>query len=87
MPPPFTHDGDVVFSPHIYRGGLTPARSSAADFERARNDAANFGGAPVFVGEWGSGPERAEDPADMYFRDSSGTAGRVPLLGDAVDVA
>jgi endoglycosylceramidase len=39
-----------------------------ADFERARRDAATFGGAPVLVGEWGSGPERAEDPADVYFR-------------------
>jgi endoglycosylceramidase len=38
------------------------------DFERARTDAATFGGAPVFVGEWGSGPERAADPNDVYFR-------------------
>ena len=68
VPPPFPHDGDVVFAPHIYRGGLTAGPVQRSDFERARRDAATFGGAPVYVGEWGSGPERAEDPADVYFR-------------------
>jgi hypothetical protein len=68
VPPPFGHDRDVVFAPHIYRGGLSSGPVQRADFERARTDAATFGGAPVFVGEWGSGPERAEDPDDVYFR-------------------
>ena len=68
VPPPFPHDGGVVFAPHIYRGGLTSGPVQRSDFERARRDAATFGGAPVFVGEWGSGPERAEDPTDVYFR-------------------
>jgi endoglycosylceramidase len=68
VPPPFTHDDNVVFAPHIYRGGLTDGPVERSDFERARRDAATFGGAPVFVGEWGSGPERAEDPTDVYFR-------------------
>ena len=68
VPPPFAHDDGVVFAPHIYRGGLTSGPVERSDFERARRDAATFGGAPVFVGEWGSGPERAEDPTDVYFR-------------------
>ena len=68
VPPPFPHDGGVVFAPHIYRGGLTSGPVQRSDFERARRDAATFGGVPVLVGEWGSGPERAEDPADVYFR-------------------
>jgi endoglycosylceramidase len=67
VPPPFPHDGGVVFAPHIYRGGLTSGPVQRSDFERARRDAATFGGAPVLVGEWGSGPERAEDPTDGYF--------------------
>jgi endoglycosylceramidase len=67
-PPPFAHDDDVVFAPHIYRGGLSAGPVQRADFERARTDAATFGGAPILVGEWGSGPERAEDPNDVYFR-------------------
>jgi endoglycosylceramidase len=68
VPPPFPHDGGVVFAPHIYRGGLSSGPVQRSDFERARRDAATFGGAPVLVGEWGSGPERAEDPTDVYFR-------------------
>jgi hypothetical protein len=67
-PLPFAHDDGIVFAPHIYRGGLTSGPVQRADFERARRDAAALGGAPVFVGEWGSGPERAEDPDDVYFR-------------------
>jgi endoglycosylceramidase len=67
VPPDFAHDDNVVFAPHIYRGGLTAGPVQRSDFERARRDAATFGGAPVFVGEWGSGPERAEDPNDVYF--------------------
>jgi hypothetical protein len=67
-PLPFTHDDNVVFAPHIYRGGLTSGPVERADFERARRDAAALGGAPVFVGEWGSGPERAANPDDVYFR-------------------
>jgi endoglycosylceramidase len=67
--PVFTDDPDVVFAPHIYRGGLTSGPVQRADFERAREEAALFGGAPVLVGEWGSGPERALDPDDVYFRE------------------
>lgn len=67
--PPFTDDPNVVFAPHIYRGGLTAGPVQPADFERARAEAALYGGAPVLVGEWGSGPERALDPADVYFRE------------------
>jgi endoglycosylceramidase len=67
-PPDFARDANVVFAPHIYRGGITDGPIQRSDFERARADAATFGGAPVLVGEWGSSPERAKDPADVYFR-------------------
>ena len=66
-PPSFAHDGNIVFAPHIYRGGLTAGPIPREDFERARADAAAFGGAPVLVGEWGSDPRRADDPTDTYF--------------------
>jgi endoglycosylceramidase len=69
VPPAFAHDDNVVFAPHIYRGGLTSGPVQRADFERARRDAATFGGAPVFVGEWGGDPNRAKDPTDTYFHD------------------
>jgi endoglycosylceramidase len=67
-PPSFPHDADLVFAPHLYRGGLTSGPIPPEDFDRARADAAVLGGAPVLVGEWGSGPERASNPADGYFR-------------------
>jgi endoglycosylceramidase len=67
-PPVFTSDDQIAFAPHIYRGGITSGPIPPEDFARARTDAATFGGAPVLVGEWGSDPRRAEDPADGYFR-------------------
>ena len=68
-PPAFPHDANVVFAPHIYRGGISSGPIQRSDFERARADAATFGGVPVFVGEWGSAPSRADDPTDVYFRE------------------
>jgi endoglycosylceramidase len=68
-PPAFAHDRDVVFAPHIYRGGFTRGPVVPADFDRARADAATFGGVPVLIGEWGTSPARATDPADTYFPD------------------
>jgi endoglycosylceramidase len=68
-PPVFAPDRDVVFAPHIYRGGFTGGPVVPTDFDRARADAATFGGVPVLVGEWGTSPARAEDPADTYFLD------------------
>jgi endoglycosylceramidase len=67
VPPPFPHDGQIVYSPHIYQGGLDQQPLDRRHFERARDEAALFGGAPVFSGEWGSDPRRAADPADPYF--------------------
>ena len=67
-PPAFAHDGNVVFAPHIYRGGITGGPIPREDFDRARADAALHGGAPVLVGEWGSDPDRAADPTNVYFR-------------------
>jgi len=66
-PPDFARDRDVVYGPHIYTGGISAAPLTRANFVIARDEAALFGGAPVLVGEWGSGPDRAENPADRYF--------------------
>jgi endoglycosylceramidase len=68
-PDDFPHDANVAFAPHVYGGGIPPGPIDPADFARARDDAARFGGAPVLVGEWGSDPDRARDPADPYFRE------------------
>lgn len=66
-PPDFARDRDVVYAPHVYTGGFTGGPITAAAFEVAAEEARGFGGAPVFSGEWGGGPERASDPADGYF--------------------
>ncbi len=68
-PPAFQHDSNVVYSPHIYNGGLNSAQLNDASFTTAITEAATFGGAPVLSGEWGSGPSRAADPSDHYFED------------------
>jgi endoglycosylceramidase len=67
LPAAFPHDGQIVFAPHPYRGGLDDGPLDRTLFEQARADAAQFGGAPVLAGEWGSDPRRAADPADDYF--------------------
>jgi endoglycosylceramidase len=66
-PPDFARDRDVVYAPHVYTGGFTGGPITEAAFQTARDEARLFGGAPVLSGEWGGGPERAEDPADRYF--------------------
>jgi endoglycosylceramidase len=66
-PPDFEHDDQIVYAPHIYQGGLNATPLTEEPFERAIAEAADYGGAPVFSGEWGSGPERAADPNDDYF--------------------
>lgn len=67
--PIFAHDGQVVYSPHIYQGGITAGGGDIdeSDFQLARDDAAMYGGVPVLTGEWGTSPARATDPADDYF--------------------
>ena len=66
-PPAFAHDDQVVYAPHVYQGGISPVPLGPEVFERARTEAVAYGGAPIYSGEWGSGPERAADPADDYF--------------------
>ncbi|MFN8640663.1 MAG: hypothetical protein U0802_02995 [Candidatus Binatia bacterium] len=69
VPPDFARDRDVVYAPHLYQGGLDD-KPLAPAFDKARAEAdARFGGAPVLTGEWGSGPPRASDPDDSYFRE------------------
>jgi endoglycosylceramidase len=66
-PPPFDQDDQVVYSPHIYQGGIAPGTLEEG-FERAADEAATlYEGAPVVTGEWGSDPNRAADPDDDYF--------------------
>lgn len=66
-PPDFEHDDQIVYSPHIYQGGLNSTPLTEEPFERAHAESVEYGGAPIFSGEWGSGPERAADPNDDYF--------------------
>lgn len=67
-PPPFEHDGNVAYAPHLYEGGFTADQPiTRTSFETARAEAAGFGGVPVVVGEWGTGPERAAEPGGGYF--------------------
>ncbi|MCC6640210.1 MAG: cellulase family glycosylhydrolase [Deltaproteobacteria bacterium] len=66
-PPPFAHDDQVVYAPHLYQGGISPVPLGPEVFERARGDAALYGGAPIYTSEWGGSPARAADPADDYF--------------------
>ena len=67
-PLPFTDDDQIVYSPHIYQGGINSLPLGEAAFQQALDEAASlFGGAPILVGEWGSDPRRAEDPGDDYF--------------------
>ena len=66
-PPDFEHDDQIVYAPHIYQGGLNATPLTEEPFERARAEAVEYGGAPIFSGEWGSGPERAANPGDDYF--------------------
>jgi endoglycosylceramidase len=65
-PLPFGDD-QMVYSPHIYQGGINSTPLTEAIFQQARAEAATFGGVPVLSGEWGSDPRRAEDPSDDYF--------------------
>ena len=66
-PPPFEHDDQVVYSPHIYQGGIDPGTVEEG-FARAADEAVRlYEGAPVVTGEWGSSPTRAADPEDDYF--------------------
>jgi endoglycosylceramidase len=67
-PPPFPHEGGIVYAPHVYQGGLDATPLDRTPFERARSEAAElYGGAPIVVGEWGASPARAADPGDGYF--------------------
>ncbi len=66
-PPPFDHDDQVVYAPHVYQEGIN-AGTLEEGFAKAANDAMMlYGGAPVVTGEWGSSPTRAADPEDDYF--------------------
>lgn len=67
VPLPFEHDDQVVYAPHIYQGGIVSTPLTYGSFQKARDEAAMFGGAPVLTGEWGTAPRRATtDPADGF---------------------
>lgn len=66
--PRFEHDGQVVYSPHIYQGGIVDEPLDEANFKRAREEAREYGGVPILTGEWGTNPTRAMDPDDDYFQ-------------------
>jgi len=71
-PPAFPHDRDIVYAPHIYIGSISPGTLSPAVFQVPVDEAKSFGGAPVWVGEWGADPRSAADPGYTYFLDHQG---------------
>jgi endoglycosylceramidase len=68
-PPDFVRDENIGYAPHIYEGGFDNGPITRGPFERALGEAAQFGGTPVLVGEWGANPDRAGADGDGYFRD------------------
>jgi endoglycosylceramidase len=66
-PPGFEHDGQVVYSPHIYQEGLGGGTIENGFARAAREALELYGGAPVLTGEWGGDPARAAAPDDDYF--------------------
>jgi endoglycosylceramidase len=66
-PPPFEHDDQVVYSPHIYQEGISPGTLEEGFLRAADETTRLYRGAPVVTGEWGSDPNRAADPEDDYF--------------------
>ncbi len=66
-PPPFDHDDQVVYSPHIYQGGIDPGTLEEGFAQAIKDTVSLYNGAPVVTGEWGSSPERAKDAEDDYF--------------------
>ena len=65
-PPPFEHDDQVVYSPHIYQGGIDPGIVEEGYAKAADEAATLYEGAPVLTGEWGHTPSRAEE--DDFFQ-------------------
>ncbi|MGI9577369.1 MAG: glycoside hydrolase family 5 protein [Microthrixaceae bacterium] len=74
-PPAWDHDTNVVYSPHIYQGAFNGDPITREAFEVAVAEAAEFGGAPVLTGEWGTafenhyGTQRTGPDGDNYFID------------------
>lgn len=67
-PPPFEHDDQVVFSPHIYQEGIDPGTLEEGFAKAAEETVRLYGGAPVVTSEWGGDPWRVEDSEDDYFQ-------------------
>jgi len=66
-PPPFDHDDQVVYAPHIYQGGIDPGTVEEGFMRASQDSVERYKGAPVVTTEWGSNPPRAADPEDDYF--------------------
>jgi endoglycosylceramidase len=59
-PPPFQHDRDVAYAPHIYGGAFDDGPITAGAFRTAIAEAQGFGGVPVLTGEWGAARTRPD---------------------------
>ncbi len=66
VPEPFGDD-QMVYSPHLYQGGINDQPLIPRWFQQARDEAATFGGVPVVTTEWGGDPRRASDPTNDFF--------------------
>lgn len=74
-PPAWEHDGNVVYSPHIYQGAFNGDPITREAFVSAVEEVAEIGGHPIFAGEWGTatenhhGTQRTGPDGDGYFLD------------------
>ena len=61
--PVFAYDDQVVYAPHVYH----PPAVFEALYASMRTDAAQFGGAPVVVGEWWCDPRNSDPICDQEY--------------------
>lgn len=69
-PPPFAHDGNAAYAPHLYSGVFTPGSPHAPQrqhFRNAADEARDLGGLPVVSTEWGGRRSTTAEQGDPYF--------------------
>ncbi len=67
VPPRFTSDPNMVWSPHIYQGAFNNGPITSSGFTSALTTARRLGGLPVVIGEWGTDAVRAQQPYDYFL--------------------
>ena len=72
--PEWDRDDNVAYAPHLYQGAFDEADLTSEWFDNAVAEAARFGGAPIYSGEWGAaigvtrgGAARVGEGSSEYF--------------------